>query len=172
MNKGILKSPLSFDVQATHLSIKKSKGYRIEYIEPDSFYELTKEEAMELSKPVERTVHLVEKPSEEQRRSRLSQMKKTTIKFRLPDGTEMLRDFLPADSVADIYEFVQEVCTPMKFSLRKPYGKNGWIVKEDKPLYEAGLVPSGVVCVVMTSEPRPKPPYIRQDILDYMKCVQ
>ncbi|KAL7719535.1 UBX domain-containing protein [Entamoeba marina] len=164
-----MQTKLSFDPAETKFQIKRSKGFRCFEYEPDSFFELTPQEAIELSTPAPRDIRLRPRPSDEERLQKLKEKTTTTLKFRLPDGTEILRNFKPTMPTRVVYEFIEEVCVQMKFRLRKSFGKDTWINRDETPLYEVGLVPSCVLCVVISPEHNPQPPFVKQEIIEAFK---
>ncbi|ELP89458.1 hypothetical protein EIN_390830 [Entamoeba invadens IP1] len=155
----------SFDSQAIGLKITRPKLYRTEVVEPDSFYELSIEEAQTLSRPQTRDFRFVEEHSETEKLQKLAKMKTTTLKFKFPDGIEVIRTFSPQQRQKEVYSFIREISTEITFVLRKPYGKNNYVLDDDTLLYTNGLVPNSVLCVVLTKPPTPKTPLLRAELL-------
>ncbi|EKE41957.1 hypothetical protein ENUP19_0162G0033 [Entamoeba nuttalli] len=156
---------LSFNIVEVELKIKRFVGYKTSLIESDDFYELTKEEALQLIKPKPKEFKFRDEITEEERLQKLIAFPKTMIKFKLPDGTELIRKFKPNQTTEDLYNFIKEICIDIPFVLRKPFGKNNWVINDDTPLYKSKLVPSGVLCIVFLTKDKIQSPFIKEEVL-------
>ena len=153
-----------FDPAAVGLRVTRPKGYAVVQIEPAGFYELTADDLRRLE--ADRTARPPSRQSDEDRLARLAAAPKTALKFRYADGTEVVRTFAPRETVADVYAFVREV-TVGAFALARTAGAPRWVPESPAPLYAAGLVPSGVLCVVGVAgggRPAPSPALFRDPI--------
>ena len=91
---------------------------------------------------------------------------KTTIKFKFPNGMELTRIFKPTETVEDLFNFMRQILKAEKFFLRRPVGKNNWLIEDDTPLYQSQLVPSAVLLVVFYKKEDKTEPYLKEEILN------
>ncbi|BFU19528.1 UBX domain containing protein [Entamoeba histolytica HM-1:IMSS-B] len=134
---------------------------------PDSFYELTPNEAKILMQPTQKPDHLVSKSyQEDQRIIRNSKYKKTTIKIKFPDNTELIRCFHPLQTTHDIYNFIEEsLRLKVKYALKLSTGKRDLIKNDEQTLAKLNLVPGAILLIVFEDYKSVEKPYLRKELM-------
>lgn len=128
-------------------------------VEPDSVYELSKEDVQALTRysKKEPTVLVSKSYKEQERITRNAKFKKTTIKVRFPDGMELRRCFHPLQPFSDVYEFVRKSLRDQwVFGLTTNTGRRTLIPEDNTTLAKHGFVP-GVVLVISFQNKVEKP---------------
>ena len=161
---------MSINFKEIEFQIKQPTGTQSQLTIDDDFFILSSGDVKQqiLTQQLNQTTSTPSRkqiPNEEKLK-KLSQYPKTMIKFKFPNGMELIRKFKPTDTVEMIFEFMKQILRAESFLLRRPVGKNNWLIEDDTPLYQSQLVPSAVLLVVFYKKEDKTEPYLKEEILN------
>ena len=160
---------MTINFKEIEFKIKQPSGNQQIHQIDDDFFKLSSGDAKQsilLMQQLQLTQQKqTQKSNNQERIQKLMNYPKTTIKFKFPNGMELTRIFKPTETVEDLFNFMRQILKAEKFFLRRPVGKNNWLIEDDTPLYQSNLVPSGVLLVVFYIKEDKIPPYLKEDIL-------
>lgn len=111
--------------------------------------------------------HLISKSyQEEQRILKNSKAKKSTIKIKFPDNTELIKSFHPLQNSSDLYLFVKNSLREnWNFTLKMLVGKRNVILNDETTFAKLGFIPGVVLVICFENINDVKKPYLNDDLM-------
>ena len=138
---------------------------------PEKMFEMTSKDVETiLAQQQERNKepdHLISKSYvEEQRILRNSKAKKSTIKIKFPDNTELIKNFHPLQNCMNLYDFVaSSLREQWKFGLKMIVGKRNLIPNDDTTFAKLGFIPGVVLIIVFEDLKSVQKPYLNDELM-------
>ena len=111
--------------------------------------------------------HLVSKSYvEEQRILKNSKVKKSTIKIKFPDNTELIKNFHPLQNCSDLSSFVESsLREKWKFALKMLVGKRNLILNDETTFAKLSFIPGVVLVIVFENIDEVQKPYLNDELM-------